>query len=319
VTGVTGMSRVPAQGGQGKLDRVAVMSQNFDAILKTGIGPAPDASRTLDFMDFPQAVADRLGVHRLELQHAHFVSTDASYLKDFRDRVTKAKSQIVQIVLEFQTSNVSAAGFSARAQAIDLAKVWIDHAEALGCPRVLVNQGSLAADVRQSAVDALKIINDYGKTHKVTVTIENRDNGVAPPPPAPPPQPPPAPAAGGGAAAAPGRGRVGGGGQTAPPAPPATWQVVAEVIKAAGVAATPDVANFPNETERAAGLKVLVPLSGGVVHASLDPTKYNLSSALRVVKDAKFTGIYSIETGGNSGPDPYAAAKKVLDEVLKDM
>jgi hypothetical protein len=309
------MPRVWAQGtGQGKLDRIAVMSQNFDAILKTGIGPAPDPARTLDFMDFPQAVADRLGVHRLELQHAHFVSTDAAYLKDFRDRVTRAKSQIVQIVLEFQTSNVSAAGFSARAQAIDLAKVWIDHAEALGCPRVLVNQGSLAADVRQNAVDALKIINDYGKAHKVAVTIENRDDGVAPPP-----QPPPAPAGGGGAAGAPGRGRVGGAGQTAPPAPPATWQVVSEVIKAAGVAATPDVANFPNETERAAGLKVLVPLSGGIIRCSLDPTKYNLSSALRIVKDAKFTGIYSIETGGTSGPDPYAATKKVLDEVLKDM
>jgi hypothetical protein len=224
----------------------------------------------------------------------------------------------VQIVLEFQTSNVSAGGFSARAQAIDLSKTWIDHAEALGCPRVLVNQGSLAADVRQNAVDALKIIADYARAHKVVVTVENRDNGVAPPPP-PPPAPAPPPPAGGAAAAAPGRGRTGGGGQAAPPAPPATWQVVAEVIKAAGIGATPDVANFPNDTERTAGLKTLVPLSGGVVHCTLDLAKYNLSSALNIVKDAKFTGTYSIETGGNGGPDPYAATKKVLDEVLKSL
>ena len=37
-----------------------------------------------------------------------------------------------------------------RLETIDLTKRWIDHAVMLGCPRVMVNQGTLAPDVRQS-------------------------------------------------------------------------------------------------------------------------------------------------------------------------
>jgi len=314
--GLASASKLWAQGS--KLDRVAVMSQNFDRILKPGAGPAPDAARTLDLLDLPQAIADRFNVHRLELQHAHFLSTDAAYLKDLRDRLAKAKSQIVQINVEFQTSNVSAAGFSARAQAIDLTKQWIDHAESLGCPRVMVNQGSLATDARQNAIDALKVLGEYGKAHKVTLTVSNRDDGVPPPPPPPPPAPPPQAPAGAAAAGAAGRGRAGGGGggQASPPAPPATWQAVVDVINAAGIAATPDIGNFPNETERAAGLHALIPLSGGIIHCPNDPAKYNLANAIKIAKDARYTGIYSIETAG-SASDPFAATRSVLDEVLK--
>jgi len=316
--GLASATKLRAQGS--KLDRIAIMSQNFDRILKTGAGPAPDGARTLDFLDFPQAIADRFNVHRVELQHAHFVSTDAAYLKDLRDRLAKAKSQIVQISLEFQTSNVSAAGFSARAQAIDLAKQWIDHAESLGCPRVMVNQGSLAAEVRQSAIDALKILGEYGKAHKVTLTVSNRDDGVPPPAPSPAPAPPPQAAPGAGGAGAPARGRVGGGGgQAGPPAPPATWQTVVDAVKAAGIAATPDIGNFPNETERASGLRALIPLSGGIVHCPNDPARYNLANAIKIARDARYTGIYSIETAPGTGGDPYAATKSALDEVLKNI
>ncbi len=182
-TGLTGATRLRAQAGGAKLARVGVCSRNFDAIVKIGVGPAPSPARTLDFLDFAQMVADRFGVHNLELQHSHFISTENAYLKDFRDRVAKAKSQILQIDTEFQGSNASAAGFSARAQAIDLAKTWIDHAEALGCPRVMVNPGSLAPDVRANAIEALKILAEYGKARKVTVTVENRDTGAMPVPP----------------------------------------------------------------------------------------------------------------------------------------
>jgi hypothetical protein len=163
-------SRLRAQGAiQAKLDRVAILSSNFDKILKAGAGLPSDPARTLDIMDLAQTIADRFGVHRLELEHAHFLSTEAAYLKDLKDRVAKAKSQITQINTEFQGSNASAGGFSARAQAIDLVKQWIDHAEALGCPRVMVNPGTLAENVRQNAIEALKIMGEYGRAHKVTV------------------------------------------------------------------------------------------------------------------------------------------------------
>lgn len=258
------------------------MSLSFDGILKVGAGAPPDPARTLDILDFPRTMAERYDVHRVEVQHAHFASSEAAYLKEFRDRLARAKSQLVQINLEFGGSNVSAGGFSARLQAIDLAKQWIDHAAALGCPRVLVNHGSLAAEVRQNAVAALKVIGEYGKARRVSVTVENRDTGVA-----------------------------------ATPRPPATWQVVVEVIRAAGIAATPNTANFPNDEERTAGLRALYPLSSGTTHCHDEPDKYNLANAIKIAKDAGYKGLFSIAGGSTKAADPYAATQTILDAVVK--
>ena len=325
--GLAANSRWTVGAAQAKLDRVAIRSLNFDSVLKAGVGPPPDAARTLDIMDFAQMVADRFGVRRIELQHAHFLSTEAGYLKDLRGRVTKAKSEIVQINLDFGANTASTAGFSGRNQTIDLTKQWIEHAAALGCPRVMVTQGSLAADARQNAIAALKIMGDYGRARKVTVTIENKDDGIAPPPPPPPPPapppPPPPPPAAGGAAAQPPAGRGGRGGQAQgrgaaqPPAPPATWQVVVEVIKAAGIATTPNINNFPNETERAAGLRALFPLSGGVSHVQLNPQRFNLADAIKIARETGYKGLFGVHSGPHNGADPYAATKAVLDELVK--
>jgi hypothetical protein len=306
VTGLTSTGRVWAQAGGGKLARVGVSSRNFDAVIKQGPGPAPSASRTIDLLDLPQVIADKLGVHNLELQHSQFVSTETAYLKDFSDRVTKAKSKIVQINTDFQGSNVSAGGFSQRAQGIDLVKIWIEHAEALGCPRVMINPGSLAPEVRQGAIDALKILAEYGKAHKVSVTLENR---IDPMPPAPPPVAAAAAGAGaGGAGVGQGRGRG-----AAPPAPSPTWQVLVEVIKASGVAAAPDTGAFPNDTERAAGLKALYALSDG----NSDAHAVNLAAAIKIANDAGYKGIYTIVLDSAAGSDPFAATKTVLDALVR--
>jgi sugar phosphate isomerase/epimerase len=55
-----------------------------------------------------------------------------------------------------------------------LTKQWIDHAVTLGCPRVMVNQGTLEPAVRAAAIEALKTINAYAKTKKVFITFEVR-------------------------------------------------------------------------------------------------------------------------------------------------
>ena len=82
-----------------------------------------------------------------------------------------------QINLEFGQLNISSPDPVLRVETVDLTKKWIDHAIVLGCPRVMVNQGTLAPEVRQTAIDTLKTINAYGKTKKVFVTMENRDDG----------------------------------------------------------------------------------------------------------------------------------------------
>src|SRR5688500_1752378 len=124
---------------QAKLERVAIMSLCFGRILKNSSEP-DNAARTLDIMDLPQMYADRYRVHNIEMQHSHFPSTDAAFLKDFLARVTKAKSKISNINLEFGPQNISAADPALRQQALDRTKEWIDYAVLLGCPRIMVNQ-----------------------------------------------------------------------------------------------------------------------------------------------------------------------------------
>jgi hypothetical protein len=285
-----------------RLDRIAIMSLCFNPVIKSTAHP-DDPNRTLDILDLPDMIAERYGVHHVELQHAHFTSTEPGYLEEYRGRLKKAKSQMNQINVEFGTLNISSPDPVLRLETIDLTKKWIDHAVILGCPRIMVNQGTLAPEVRQSAIDTLKAINTYAKTKKVFITMENRGGGgggrggragTPAANPAPAPQTPPR-----------------------PPSPP--WEVVVEVIKASGIWANPDIGNFPDEEARAAGLRVMYPLSSGSSHCHYNPERYSEANAIRISKEVGYKGLYSIEAGANNGPDPYTAVQTILDELVRDI
>src|SRR5260370_9016542 len=165
----------------------------------------------------------------------------------------------------------------------------------------MVNQGTLAPEVRQNAIDPLKTIGAYAKAKKVFVTMENRGGG------------------GGGRG-----GRAGAGADIAapgsasadvPPRPvPPSWEVVVEVIKASGIFANPDVGNFPDEEARAAGLRAMDPLSSGRSHCHYNPERYNEANAIRISKEVGYTGLIPIEPDGKNSPDPYNAGASLLDE-----
>jgi Xylose isomerase-like TIM barrel len=156
-----------------KLDRIAIMTLCFSSIIKSA-AHKDEPARTLDILDAPQMIAERYGVHWVEVQHAHFPSTESSYLKEFRGRLAKAKSRINQICLEFGPLNISSPDAALRVQTINLTKKWIDYAVELGCPRIMVNQGTMDAEVRQTAIATFKTICEYGKSQNVAVTMENR-------------------------------------------------------------------------------------------------------------------------------------------------
>jgi sugar phosphate isomerase/epimerase len=293
MSGMTGMGRAHSSGADpAKLDRLAVMTLSFNSVLKNPSHP-DDPARTLDILDAPQMIADRYGIHHVEFQHSHFASTNLPYLKEVRERLKKAKSQMNQICLEFGALNISAPEHYVRLETIDLTKDWIDHAVVVGCPRVMLNQGTLAPEVREAATATLKTIGEYGKARKVFVTLENRGGGR--------------PAAAGA--------------NPATPNPNATagWEVLVEVIKAAGIHANPDIGNFPDDAARAAGLRAMYPLSSGSSHAHYAPERYSEADAVKISKEVGYKGLYSIETSRNNGPDPYVAVQSVVDELLKDI
>lgn len=256
------------------------MSGCFGSILKSPAHP-DDPNRTLDILDLPGMVAERYGIHYVELQHSNFVSTETSYLREFHERLKKAKSQMNQINLEFGPLNISAPDPIVRLETIDLTKAWVDHAVILGCPRVMVNQGTLALEVRQAAIEALKAMVAYGKTKKIFITMENRDNGNA---------------FRGDRAGAPGAPNSATTGAAArpvrPPSPP--WEVVVEVIKAAGAWANPDAGHFPDEASRRAGLRVMYPMSSGGSHCHYNPERYSEAEAIKISKEVGYKGLYSM-------------------------
>ncbi len=263
-----------------KLDRIGVMTLSFDSILKSDRHPK-DPRRTLDILDAPQMIADRYGIHHVEFQHSHFASTESSYLKELRGRLKKAKSHMNQICLEFGILNISSPDPMLRIETVDLTKQWIDHAAAVGCPRVMLNHGSLAPEVREPAITTLKEIAAYGSKRTVCVTLENRGHGPTPINP--------------------------------------SWDVVVEVIRAAGIHANPDTGNFRDEASRAAGLRAMYPLSCGSSHAHYDPKRYSELHAIGISKELGYKGLYSIEATPANGPDPYVAVQTIIEELANDI
>ena len=76
---------------QSTLDRIAIMTLNFQSILKV-----PDTqdspNRTLELSDIGEMLADTYGVHKVEFQHYHLASVEPSYFKEMRSKLEKSKS-----------------------------------------------------------------------------------------------------------------------------------------------------------------------------------------------------------------------------------
>jgi hypothetical protein len=314
-------AQAPKDVKQSTLDRIAIMTLNFQSILKV-----PDVednpNRTLELFDVAQMIADKYGVHKVEFQHYHIPSTEPSYLKELRSHIEKSKSRMTQINLEFSGLNMSAPRLRDRLMAIDLTKAWVDHAVMLGAQRVMINQGAQGgtANVMPTqenkvyGIPALKAMADYGKSKGIIVSMETRG-------------------AGGG-----GGGRRGGGpgtaaaatgqtsatapgaspasaqgviGQTAPAAPapppmpqPEVWALMAEILKASGASANVDVggAGAANQEELHQCLKMLFPYNAGTMHTRVN-TRWDLATAIKYLEhDLGYKGLYTIEaSNGHEG------------------
>jgi hypothetical protein len=297
-----------------KMDRVAVMSYSFDLIIKSA-ARQHDPHRTLDILDFPDAMAQRYGIHNLEIQHEHFRSTEPDYLGEFKNRLTKAQSRVTQLVLELGAHNISATDPAVRSETIELTNQWIDRAVFLSAARVMINQGALAPDVRTTAAETLKTIKAYADTKEVMVTVENRDD---PPGYVSSTVPNGGDSDGaGGAAGAPNSAAGGVPNNAAAPPPVHTWEDEVNLIRAAGVWANPDVASFPDNAAREAGLRVMYPMATSS-HFKYMPNLFDSARAIQISKEVGYNGLYSIEAEPLT-PQPYPFVQTILDVLLRNL
>src|SRR3954454_8511906 len=174
----------PKDAKQSTLDRIAIMTLNFQNILKV-----PDVddnpNRTLELFDIAEMIADQYGVHKVEFQHYHIPSTEPSYLKELRSHIEKSKSRMTQINLEFSGLNMSAPRVRDRLMAIDLTKMWVETAAMLGAQRVMINQGAQGGTTnvmpthenKVYGIPTLKTMADYGKSKGIIVSRETRGAG----------------------------------------------------------------------------------------------------------------------------------------------
>jgi hypothetical protein len=283
------------QARQAPLDRIAIMTLNFQRMLKLPDLPeGPD--RTLELFDVPQMLADRYGVHRIEFQHYHIPSTEPSYLKELRARIEKHKSRMTQINLEFGMLNMSAPELRNRLMAIDLTKMWVDHALMLGAQRVMINQGQPTHENKIYGIPTLKTMADYGRSKGIIVSVETRGGG------------------GGNRGVAAGTAPGAASSTTAPPpattAPPPTltgparWMLLAEIIKAAGAYSNVDVggAGAADQEELHSCLRTMFPMTAGSMHTRVN-TQWDLATAIRFLEhELEYKGLYTIESGqGHEG------------------
>jgi hypothetical protein len=287
---LTGAPRVWAQSAspagrikQATLDRIAIMTLNFQRLLKLPDLPQ-EPERTLELFDVPEMLADKYGVHKVEFQHYHIPSTEPSFLRELRAQIEKRKSRMTQINLEFGQLNMSAPELRNRLMAIDLTKMWVDHAVMLGAQRVMINQGQPTQENKSYGIPTLKTMADYGRSKGIIVSVETRGGGggrgrgaatdaAAPPPPPPPPG-------------------------------PVVWTLLAEIIKGAGAYSNVDVggANAANQEELHACLKMMFPMTAGTTHTRVN-ARWDLATAIRFLEgELGYKGLYTIEaSNGHDG------------------
>jgi hypothetical protein len=305
---------------QSTLDRIAIMTLNFQSILKV-----PDTqdspNRTLELFDIGEMLADTYGVHKVEFQHYHLASVEPSYIRDLKAKLEKSKSRATQFNLEFSGLNISAPQQRDRLLAIDLTKMWIDHAVTLGAQRVMINQGQPTQENKVHSIPTLKAMADYGRSKNIIVSVETRGGGgggrgrggqggpgtaagAAAQAPAP-------------GAAAP-AGQAAAGGQTAAPAgPPSsgpdTWPLLAEIIKGAGAYSNVDVggANAPNQEELHRCLKMMFPMTANTMHTRVN-TRWDLATAIRYLEgELGYKGLYTIEASNS-----HEGTRQIYDVVV---
>jgi hypothetical protein len=273
--------------------RLAIMSYGLNTIVKTNQAPSP--TRTLDIMDMGQFCADQFGVQQLTLQSYYFPSTEPSWLKDFKARMAKTKTRIVQVNLEFggAYSMTPPTTPQARLQMIDLHRAWLDKTAFLECPRVMVNQGQITPETREQAIENFRTIVALAKEKRINVSGLNRVGG------------------GGG-----GRGAARGETPAPAPATPAQPSYVAltDVLRASGASSNVDFMSFPDQKTQLDGIRAMLPISSGLVHAALT---YPLEPAMAICRELGFKGIYAVKA---VGPQPEGDAveltKKIIDAIL---
>lgn len=205
-------------------DRLCVSTWSFHTLFETG---------RMQALDFPELIADRYGIHNLEIVSPHFAATVPEYFQDMRERLRTAKSRIVNIPVDikelWETPSLSSPEPQARNRAITLYSEWIGHARTLGVHSVRCDPGLLRLNDLAPTIASYRKLARYGGAREVDVIVENHGSASAHP------------------------------------------EQLAEILRSSGAGALPDFGNFPDNETRERGLRLLFPLAKSICHVKRIP------------------------------------------------
>ncbi len=161
-------------------ERLAVASWPFRAVIESPTNENRDKKQPgMDLKDFAARVKRDFNVPGVEPLSAHFSSTDARYLHEFREAIEKSAVHVVDIPVDNSNSYYDAIP-EARKKAVDNGKRWIDVAAVIGSPsvRTSIAEAQNAKPDVNVVVEQLKQLADYGASKNVVVNLEN-DNLVS--------------------------------------------------------------------------------------------------------------------------------------------
>ncbi|HEY7305611.1 MAG TPA: sugar phosphate isomerase/epimerase family protein [Bryobacteraceae bacterium] len=154
-------------------------SYPFRAFIESPTNRDIDAhKRAMDLKDFPAFVVEEFGVYNINPLTSHFRSTDARYLDEFREAVSKAGSHMVDLGLggrPFYDPDEAK-----RKDAVAYGKQGIDIAVVVQSPSVrqhVSGRKGLKPDVVLAA-ESLGQLAEYGSKRNIIVNLEN-DSPVA--------------------------------------------------------------------------------------------------------------------------------------------
>ena len=102
-------------------DRLCVSSWSFHTLFER---PDPSTGKRIEALDFPEMIADSFHVHNVEMVFPHFSSYEPSYLAEFKKRLAKAHSRLINIPIDYdelwEKPAISATNPAEREQAINL-------------------------------------------------------------------------------------------------------------------------------------------------------------------------------------------------------
>ena len=95
---LAGVARAQDAATRTKLDRISVMSNDFDAVMTEVRDWSHQATpKQLDIMDYPEMLADRYHIHNVDVLNINFLSMESSYYRKFSERLKEAKSKMVNM------------------------------------------------------------------------------------------------------------------------------------------------------------------------------------------------------------------------------